>query len=125
MSSISLFKMISCHAFYHKNLLINYKNSNPRKMNEGLISISRETFIFFLVYVLKEYVSEGKHLRANIYLSLLQLTTYFAPLIKKFTASMKVSKQIQKSKFPKFLFFYYFEMCEKLGRSGDQKLTIN
>ena len=84
----------------------------------------RNLHFFVLVFVLKEYVSEGKHLRANIYLSLLQLTTYFAPLIKKFTASMKVSKQIQKFKFPKFLFFY-FEMCEKLGRSGDQKLKIN
>ena len=62
-------------------------------------------------------------IRANIYLSLLQLTTYLVPLIKKFTASMKVSKQIQKFKFPKNLF--YFEMWEKSGRSGDQKLTIN
>ena len=87
-------------------------------MNEGLISISRETFIFFvLVYVLKEYVSEGKNLRANIYLSLLQLTTCFAPLIKKFTASMKVSKQIQKFEFPEF-FIFLFRDVQKIGSVG-------
>ena len=119
--SISLFKMITCHAFYHKNLLIRYKNSNPRMMNKGLISISRETFIFFCSCLcFKRVCKWGKTFKGKYILEFIAIDHIFCAYdqeIHRVNESFKTNSEI--------CFFFYFEMCEKLGRSGDQKLTIN